>query len=395
MENIFFIIIPTILILAKIIGELFDRFEMPSILGEILIGIVLGPEVLKILNPEGEFLSFFAQIGAIFLLFSIGFEKIDIEKLKDSIKKATPIASLGVLFPFIFGFIAVYVFANSLNLQEDRIFVAALIVATGLSTTSIGVTIRTLLDLRYFRTIAGLTILFAAILGDIVALTLLALITSFAMTGTVSIMGAVTIFLYFLIFTVIVYIAGKYLLPNTANLIDRLNTEESNFAIMISTAFLFASLAEFFHLHMIMGAFLVGIIFSEIPVFRTEDMSHKVNAISHGLFIPFFFVYVGTLFSFETVRNVQEFAIILITLSVVGKTLGGFLGSWWMKIDKKDSWVIGIGLIPRNEVILVVAAIGIEQKIITEPIFASLVLVAIATTIITPLLLRFVIGRQE
>lgn len=334
-------------------------------------------------------------MGAIFLLFSIGFEKIDIEELKDSIKKATPIASLGILFPFILGFVSVYIFASGLGLRDNEIFAAALIVGTALSATSIGVTIRTLLDLRYFKTIAGSTILFAAILDNIMVLTLLAIITSFAMTGTVSIMNAVTILLYFLIFTVIVYITGKYILPNTANIIDRLNTEESNFAIMISVAFIFAVLAEFFHLHMIMGAFLVGVIFSEIPVFRTEDMSHKVNAISHGLFIPFFFVYVGTLFSFRTIENVQEFALVLIILAMIGKALGGFLGSLWMKINMKDSSVIGIGLIPRNEVILVVAAIGIEQGIITEPIFASLVLTAIITTIITPLLLRLVISRME
>lgn len=389
-----------ILILVKLFGEASERLKLPAIFGEISLGILLGPILgVIIITPNtnltlsSEIIKILGEIGAIFLLFSIGFARIDFKKITVSIRKVLPLTVLGALFPFIGGFLIGYIFSG--DIFPSARLKGALLIGTALASTSIGVSVRTLMDLRYIATVVGATVLFAAVLDNFLILGLLGIVVGIIQTGVVSYLSIGITIAELSGFVLLVYFVTKFIFPLFAKLTDKMIVEEATFGMIIGVLFIFAYLSHIFGLSMLIGAFLFGASISVIPRLKTDVVVHKVKGIADGFFIPFFFLNIGLMFDFKALGDVGIFAISLLLALIVSQIIGGFLGGKVGKFNIKDSFILGIALIPRNELALVITTIGLEIGILGSQIFSALVLLALVTTIITPLLLKLIIGKKS
>jgi len=171
--------------------------------------------------------------------------------------------------------------------------------------------------------------------------------------------------------------------------------EEANFAFIIGILFILACLTEKMGLSAIVGAFLFGISISMIPRFKTETMSYRINGISNGFFVPFFFLNIGLLFDVKAMGNVGLFGVVLALSTNISQIMGGFIGGKISRFNLKDSLIIGIALVPKNELTLIIASVGLNMGILTKDIFSAIVLVVIVSVLITPLMLRFAIRDKE
>lgn len=389
-----------ILILIKLIGEVFERISLPSIFGEIILGIILGPILgLIIISTDDGTLTHSAaaikllgEIGIIFLLFFIGFEKIELERFTGSIKRSLPTAILGTIFPFFGGFLAAIIFSSTIFHQSSSIN-GPLLVGLAMSATSLGISLRTLIDMKYLTTAAGSTIIIAAVASEFIGLIILSIVMGIVQTGNISFFTIIIVFLEVSGFGLLIFLASKYIFPWLSRLIDRMIVEEANFAIIIGILFMLAYLTERMGLSAIVGAFLFGISISMIPRFKTETMSYRISGISNGFFVPFFFFNIGLLFDFKAIANVGLFGGVLVLLTIISQVIGGFIGGKIGRFNLRDSLVIGIALIPRNEMTLVIASVGLNMGILTKDIFSAMVLVVIVSVLITPLILRSVIKK--
>jgi len=385
-----------ILILVKLLGELFERLKLPSIFGEISLGIILGPILgVIILTPENtltlsaEIIKIFGEIGAIFLLFSIGFAKVDFKKISVSIKKVLPVTILGAIFPFLGGFLCSYIFSQTIF--PNAPVRGSLLIGMALSATSIGVSVRTLIDLKYITTIVGSTVLLASVLDNFLSLITLGIATGIIETGTFSFLSVGRTMSLLAGFVLVAYLLGKFLFPLLARIIDNMIVEEATIGIIMGILFIFAYLTHIFGLNMIIGAFLFGLAISTIPIIKTEVIVHRVRGIADGFFVPFFFLNIGLMFDIKVFENVGIFAIMLLLTVLVSQIIGGFLGGKIGKFELKDSIVIGLALIPRNEITLVITTIGLNIGILNIHLLSALILITLVTTLITPLLLKLII----
>ncbi|MBI4777386.1 cation:proton antiporter [Candidatus Desantisbacteria bacterium] len=390
-----------ILILIKLIGEGFERISLPSIFGEIILGIILGPllKLIIISTSDGSLthsaatIKLLGEIGIIFLLFSIGFEKIELERFSVSIIRSLPTAILGTIFPFLGGFLAAIIFHQQFFGQSSSIN-GPLLVGLAMSATSIGVSLRALSDMRYLATAAGSAIIISAVAGGFIGLVILSVIMGIIQTGNVSFHTISIIFLETGGFGLLIFLAGKYVFPWLSRLIDRMIVEEATFAIIIGILFMLAYLTEKMGLSAIIGAFLFGISISIIPRFKTETMSYRISGISNGFFVPFFFFNIGLLLDFKSIGNIGLFGSVLVLLTILSQVMGGFIGGKIGRFNLRDSLIIGIALIPRNELTLVIATVGLNLGMLTKDVFSAIILVVIVSVLITPLMLRAVVGKS-
>jgi len=390
--GIIILLLGVILILVKFLGEAFERMSMPSIFGDIAVGIVIGsllPLYGIFLLPDGSdaktIFNILAELGVIFLLFSIGFEKIEFEKLTARIKKALPVTVSGAVFPFIAGFLVAHYFFADVNVS--------LLIGMAVASTSVSVSVRTLMDLKYLTTAVGATVLLAAVIDNFLSLGTVAVISGIISTGKISYASLMVTIGQLVVFCIIVYATGKLLFPKLAKFADKMIVDEAIFGVIIGTLFIFADLTEIFGMSMIIGAVLFGASISVIPRFKTDVVVHRVRGISQGFFVPFFFVGVGLQFDFNAFQIVGLFAVVLLISLLISQTIGGFVGGKLSGFNWRDSLIIGVSLIPRNELALVVTAIGLKMDILKPEIFSALVFMAIMTTIVTPLLLKMIIKK--
>lgn len=385
-----FLEVGLILILVKILGELFERIKLPSIFGEITLGIILGPVLgLIILNDKtfsAAIIKLLGEIGAVFLLFSIGFTRVDFKKVTVSIKRIFPVSIFGAMFPFLAGFFIGYIFFSSVKV--------ALLLGTALASTSIGVSVRTLMDVKYIATMVGATILFAAVLDNFLSMGTLGIVTGIIQREKVWYISMGITITELVGFIAVVYLMRRFIFPLLTKLTDKMIVEEATLGIIIGTLFVFAYLTHIFGLSVIIGAFLFGAGISIIPRLKTEVVVHKVRGIADGFFVPFFFLNMGLMFDFKGIGNVGIFASILLVALIVSQIIGGFLGGKIGRFNFKDSLIIGTALIPRNELALVVSTIGLEIGLLGSEVFSALILISLVTTIITPLLLRLIIKAR-
>jgi len=378
--------ITLLLFLAKLLGETMERLGQPAILGELAAGIILGSHLLGPLlfhKPlfRIESLAFLAEVGAIFLLFSAGYLEVDLKRLMQMGKKSLIVAVSGVAITFITGFFIGRIFSYGL--------IGSLFLGLALSITSIGVTVRTLMDLRKLQTDYGMIILGTAIIDDIISLFILALLIPIAQPHTALTFVGTGI----IVFKVLAFFAGSalfaiFILKPLARVSSRLVVAEARLAIIFSVIFVFALVAKITGLHMIIGAFTAGVILSIRPEFKTKDIEYKINGISYGLFIPLFFAILGTMIDLGALVQSGILALVIIVFAIVGKVLAGFLGGKMIKYSSRKSLAIGVGLIPRTGVELVVISIALTAGIIDQKIFTAVVAMVAVTVIITPILLK-------
>jgi Kef-type K+ transport system membrane component KefB len=380
---------------AKILGEICERVSLPSVLGYISTGIVYGflfnnygplmglTEPLA--KPSDPVLFFFAQLGAILLLFTTGFREGDIHKLLGQKRAIVTISILGYAFPFI----TTFLIGSYFGLPFGQLLVLMLVV----SATDIGTTVKTLIDLHEVTTKIGRTLLGVTIIDGFIGLIMFTFVITFITTSQVGwsevMLVASSMFLFLVIFIIMQKVAPK--------IIDKTGTlaiEEAQFAFAFIFILFLAIIAESFGLHGIIGAFLAGIILSRSSIVET-DFIEKLSAVSYAIFVPLFFVWTGLLLN---IPSLSIFSGIIIIGVLVSNFLGASLGSFLSGIrDKKDVISVGLGMLPRGGINLVIATIGI--KLVSEEtgnlILATVMLLIIASIVVAPALLRGILKRER
>jgi len=382
MEFLFQILI--ILLSARLLSEVSERVGMPGILGEILAGILLGITVLEITDT----ISSVAQLGVIFLLFIAGYKEVHIDDLKASSKKAIIATVFQILIAFIAGFGLGYFFGLG-NLES-------LVLAVAFSPTSIGVTVKTLLDMNYLSSKPGSMMLSSAIFDDIISIFLVSIVSTMAQHNSIlSPMQFLTLIGKLIVFVGVMYFLSRYVLSRLFGYVRKMHARESVFATVILVALFSAYFAEVMGLHAVIGAFVGGVMLSNIPVAKIEDVQSKVSGLAYGMLTPVFFVYIGMSVDPTSLGAAGIFTVLIVVFGLLGKLVGGFVGAKTVGFNFYESLIFGAGVMPRAEVTLVTISIGREMGIIGEEIFSAVVLLAAVSIFVAPILLKFAIQKDK
>jgi Kef-type K+ transport system membrane component KefB len=376
------ILLPIALMLtgAKLLGELCERYlKQPAVLAEIVIGVILGKSVLGWVDGSNVILQQIAEIGAVLLLFEVGLES-DIFELFRVGKQALWVATIGVILPFFAG----YEVAKALGNQP----IQSIFVGAALTATSVGITARVFSDISALQTIEAKIVLGAAVADDVIGLIVLAAVSGLASAqfSWAAVEKTSTLAILFLVGAILIGLRATPLLLRWARAM-RTRAAISSAAIVL--CLLASTLAEAVKLAPIVGAFAAGVVLT-----KTEEkirFEEKIRSVA-DVFIPLFFVMMGARMDLSSLGpNSMTLALLLLLVAIVGKVIAG------LSVPGKGlgRWVVGVGMIPRGEVGLIFASIGQSRGIIGPSLYASIVFVVIATTFITPPLLKIVTLRFE
>lgn len=366
---------------AKLGAEVFERLRQPAVVGEILAGVLIGPSVFGWVQPNVTTQTL-SEIGVILLMFAVGLET-EPRAIWSVGKTAMMVAVLGVLLPFAFGFVAIVIFAGSLQLSQPYI-VAAFVGATMVA-TSVGITARVLADMNVLSHQSTRVILAAAVIDDILALLALSVVTGMASPDGVH-WGKVAITAVLATaFVGVIAFFGTRLMAQITPSVDRLRARDSLFMFALALCFGLALLSELIGIAAIIGAFLAGMMLAD----RSDDdgLLHKAEALSQ-VFLPFFLASIGMQLSLVVLTDTRVLlvAVVITVLAVLGKYLGGVLAA--RKLGKIIAAQIGIGMVPRGEVGIVAAQIGKSLNVLDDRTFAIALFMAVSTTLIAPPFLR-------
>jgi Kef-type K+ transport system membrane component KefB len=359
---------------AKLLHEVFERLGLPGIVGEIAAGVLIGPSVLGWIAPN-EFLNALASLGAMFLLFRVGLEVKSAELFRVG-GVALLAALLGVIVPFFAGWGLLLLWGTP---QIEAIFVGAALVAT-----SVGITAQVLAARGLLQQRASQVILAAAVIDDILGLLVLAVVSSMA-KGSVNYLQLGITAVLAVSFTLLVAVWGT---RSLAGIVPRaqenLRVSEAKFVLSIVLLFALSVVAVYAGVAAIVGAFLAGMALSENVGDRVKELSHGVTE----LLMPFFLVGIGLKVDLHAFTNgpILELSLLVTAVAIVSKLVGCGLGS--LQLGRLDAVRIGIGMIPRGEVGMVVAQIGLTLGVIEQNIYAVVVFMAVATTVVAPPLLK-------
>jgi len=391
---------------AKVGSEIMERAGLPSMIGEIMAGVVLGPTIFNLITADDKFFDVLAQLGATFLLFTVGMET-KISELKKVGLVATSVAVLGVVTPFIVGYyVSTFLFSSTIE---------AMFVATALVATSVGITARVLKDLGLINTLEAKIILGAAVVDDILAMIVLTLVSGIA-KGNLTAFNVAVVVSEAVCFVAIVtiigtrvvkYASGKRTVHSDPTVngdwavhystrafkrdswLDRLTQKQAPFVIILVVIFGLSALASFVGLAAIIGAFFAGLIFSDTK--ETYELEQKFEPLTIFL-VPFFFVAIGARVALGSSSDIIPFAIILTVVAILTKLVGCSIGA--VTRGERTAMIVGAGMVPRGEVGIVVAMIGLSMGSIGLSTYSIIILVSIATTIYAPFLIKTVVKAE-
>ncbi len=386
----FFLILLLILVGARLFSELFRKFGLPPVLGELCAGIIMGPSLLGWVEPTAT-IKLLAEIGIILLLFDVGLET-DLHRLKQSGKNAAVVAVGGFLLPFILGsWVSYSLFSLPL--------IVSLFIGGTITATSIGITIRVLSDLKKRSSTEGEIVLGAAVLDDIFGVLLLTILYEFSQSGGVDLANTGKVFLFILLFFATAPVAAKLL----ALLIQKYDSGTQRQGLIATAIFslvlFFAWLAHRVGAPEIIGGFAAGLALSRrfllpfgIALRENQAFAAKIeNQIRPivYLFTPIFFVTVGLSMNLRDIAwgesHVWLFGGAVLAVSVIGKMAVPLM---LKGIPPTKRVVVGLSMIPRGEVGLIFAEIGKTAKLFDNETYAALILVIVMTTLIPPFLIK-------
>lgn len=371
-----------LLLAAQLMGWLFQRLRQPGVIGEVVAGILVGPALVLLVGAplveDSNLLEFLAELGAIFLLFLIGIE-VRFGDLLDIGGEAAGVAFLGVLLPFASGYVSGVYLGYGL--------VASLFLGTAFVATSVGITARVLQELDVLARPYSRVVLGAALIDDVLGLVVLAVVSGMAATGSIALAQVG----WLVAASVAFLVAAVACVP----LIRRVNLERIPFRTPLQLSVVlgvgFAAAAALIGLAAIVGAFFAGMVVSEIrEAYPIEEAAEGISV----LLTPVFFAVIGLRLDLVALTDPVLVAVgsVLTVLAILGKLLGGLAS---LKRGVRRAVVVGMGMVPRGEVGLIVAAIGLAAGAVTADQYALVVFVVIATTVVAPLLLRPLIAWAE
>lgn len=365
---------------AKLIAELAERVGVPAVLGEILAGVLIGPSVLGLVEPSDS-LFLLAELGAILLLMQVGME-VDIGELRSVGRSALTVAIIGVSLPLILGS------ATGLALGESGN--TALFIGATLTATSVGITARVFGDLRALSTREARVVLGAAVADDVLGLIILTIVTRVVEEGTIGVGTIATTSLTAFSFLAIASAVGFTAVPRLIGYIAKKASSPAAVSVVaVGIALAYSGVADASKLAPIIGAFVAGAALGKAPAH--ERIARDVSAVA-ALFVPIFFLQIGIETDIASMfrPSVLGIAATLIAVAVVTKVVAG----WGAGRNGGDRFLIGLGMMPRGEVGLIFATIGMGVGVFDDDLHAALVLVVLATTVISPAALRWRINSK-
>jgi len=409
--NILYLIL-VLLVVTRVFAELAERVRLPSIVGELVAGIALGivlqlfDESLPVLRSAAQSESYttIVDLGMFFLMLLAGILVEPLDFVKTS-KSAILIAFGGMIVPVGAG-----VALGLAVLPDSSIkLVQSLFLGTALAITAVPVTFRIFMDFDALDSKAGKTVVAAALWDDLLSLFLLVLLiamisnsstVSHGSEGLFELIGKVSVF-----FAVTIPV-GLYLFPILGRYFKYLHIPEVDFSMLLIAALAYAVFAEMMVLHFILGAFMAGMFFHpkvvDLEVY--ERVEKQMSGITHGFLAPIFFVSVGPHLDFSAISQVPGFVVALIFIALASKLIGSGMPAYWLGYSKREAAIIGVGMSGRGAVELIVAGVALEAglflqpspvPIIVESLFSAVVIMALVTTVLTPILLRYLMPEKS
>lgn len=398
------------ILLARIVGEVFERIGFPPIIGEVLIGVALGPCLIGLIVPTNDIdmfqqLTGIAQLALFFLIVDVGLA-LSVEDIMKSLKMCYPVAILSFAIPYSLGFVVGYWFLGH--------FVESLFVGLIFSLTALPVTIRVLTDLNIVNTKEGHMIISTAIVNDVAAMIVLGLIITIGIpykdhdiVNFLTIGWTLLKFVIFFAGLFVIYFLTKIKLhpkghpegiPALAflmqNLSKFLRSKEPYFAVTVLFVLLVGGLGVLLGLEFIIGAFFASLFISKemYEANHFKDVRTSFSSVAAGFLIPLFFIYIGLKFTLGW-TDLWLMAVVLIMVYIVTKQFSGFMGAKILNMPGKSSRMIAIGVALPGAMDLIVANIGLEKGLISEDIFSIVVVMVVFVIILSSVLLKLSIGK--
>jgi Kef-type K+ transport system membrane component KefB len=375
-----------VFVAAQIGGEIAQRLKLPGVVGEIAAGCVIGPSLLGWITPDqiatGMPLDVLAEIGVVLLLFSVGLET-RLEDLKKVGKVALLVGVLGVLLPFGMGSL----WAHGSGFSWDKsLFVAAAFVAT-----SAGITARVLQELNALQRIESKVILGAAVIDDILAMLLLGVVVSLQGGGGFDLAHLLIVLAGAIGFIAVIGWGGARVMRWNSSWLERPLSPHSPLMIVLALCLGLAYLSTLFGLAAIIGAFLAGMIASES---RQRHTLEQQTVPLLALLTPFFFVVTGSKIDLHELANADALLMLAVVtvIAIISKLIGGWLGA--LSLGNRSAFIIGFGMVPRGEVGVVIASLGLAAGVFNDRIYAIIVAMSLLTAMVTPPVLAWLLKRS-
>ncbi|MEX2280070.1 MAG: cation:proton antiporter [Acidimicrobiia bacterium] len=401
--------VAVLLVAARSFGWVSQRLGQPTVVGEILAGVILGPSLLSGLIPvvgkwvipqnevQGYLLEVVALIGVMLLLIVTGLET-DLALIKSRIKVSLGVSAGGLSVTFAAGLALGFLIPDDLLVDSSQRTVFALFVATAMSIAAIPVLAKVLIDLGLMRRDIGQTMLASAMIDDITGWTMLGLVTALASAETIGAGTVLETVGFVVIFVVATATVGNFLVEKGLTFVqDRFRGKDMVLTYVIVLAFAWGGFTQALHLEPVIGAFAIGILFGRRPRLSV-DVVHKLEAMALAVFAPVFFAVAGLKVN---VAAIFEPRLLLITVAVIlvatfGKVTGAYLGA--RLVSKQGHWTAlayGSGLNARGAVEIIIATIGLSLGVLSVEMFSIIVVMAVVTSIFAPVALRFCLARVE
>ncbi|ASJ05598.1 cation:proton antiporter [Thermococcus barossii] len=377
-----FLELALILVVAKLFGYLTLRLGFPAALGQLIGGIIIGPSILGIVTYD-EGVKLVAELGVVMLLFLAGLET-DIEEFKHVGVSAFIVAVLGVMIPFVLGYIGALAWGYS---DIQALFLGGILTAT-----SVGLTTSILMEMKKLRSRVGTTILAAAVVDDVLGIIILTVLVAMNTKGSVSPMDVIIILGEVALFFLLGLLLGSPTIKEALRASERINLPETITAFAIAIMLIFAYIAEKFQLAGITGAYLAGLLVAGSA--EAREVTGKTMTIGYSLFIPVFLVSIGVETDIHVLAHIGAFAGLYAFLAIAGKIVGCGIGALLTRFKGREAVQIGVGMVPRMEVALIMANIGLREGVFDRGTFSIPVSMVIITTLVTPFLLKWAFSRE-
>ncbi len=394
-----------LLVTARVLGEIALKLKQPAVIGEILAGVLLGPSLLGNIEVFSPFVNLYkypslmldviSLIGALMLLFITGYE-IDLGLIKHHAKSATSTALGGLIIPLIGGYLISYIIPDKFLVNPSERFIFSLFIATAMSVSAIPVIAKVLIDLNLLRRDIGQITIAAGMIDDAVAWIILSFVLGLIQLGTVTLSDSAFAIVKVLAFAVFGFLIGRVLVKTLLQYIqDKVQSRYKSITLIFSFIFLYSSIAQAIHLEAVFGAFIIGIVFSQISSVPKEAIV-RIESVTFGVFAPIFFASAGLKVDIKALFDTELalLALILILVATISKIFGAYAGA--RLLAKADHWTalsFGAGLNARGAIQIIIATIGLSFNVISPEIFSVIILMAVLTSIISPVMLKFTLEK--
>lgn len=366
-----------ILVNTTIASHFSRRAGIPAVIGQLLVGILLGSAGLKIVHPD-ILVEDFSEIGVILLMFLAGIES-DLSLLRKYFRPGMYVAVLGILFPVLLGTLGGNLFHIALN---ESFFLGLILAAT-----SVSISVEVLKELNAVNTKEGSTILGASVVDDILVVLIVSLSMSFLGASSGNDRPLSIMLIEQVLFFVGIFLLIRWGAPYLMRLSKKLLAESSVIIVSLILCLSMSYLADFIGLSSVIGAFFTGVAIGQTNVWK--EVQYNVEAIGYAVFIPVFFVSIGLEITFSGIGQQLLLILVLTIFAIVSKLTGGYLGGKLAGFDNHSSLMVGSGMISRGEMALIIVQLGFQAQLVTKEYYSAFILVILFTTLSSPFLLKY------